>query len=46
MRKFRIDNRSIGSEYMPFIIAEVGINHEGNLEVAKEMVDAAYSAGA
>ena len=28
------------------VIPEIGINHEGSLEVAKEMVDAAYRAGA
>jgi len=29
-----------------FIIAEAGVNHNGNLELAKEMVDVAKSAGA
>ena len=29
----------------PLVIAEIGINHEGSLEVAKEMVDAAFRAG-
>lgn len=41
-----IDNRKIGFNYKPFVIAEIGINHEGSLEVAKQMVDAAYTAGA
>ena len=27
------------------VIAEIGINHEGSLDVAKEMVDAAFRAG-
>ncbi len=27
------------------VIAEIGINHEGSLQVAKEMVDAAFRAG-
>ena len=31
--------------YPPVVIAEIGINHEGSLEVAKEMVDAAFRAG-
>ena len=40
-----IAGRKIGTEYPPLVIAEIGINHEGNLEVAKEMVDAAFRAG-
>ncbi|RRJ62292.1 N-acetylneuraminate synthase [Paenibacillus oralis] len=41
-----INGRVIGEDYPPIVIAEIGINHEGSLEVAKEMVDAAYNAGA
>ena len=40
-----IAGRKIGAEYPPLVIAEIGINHEGRLEVAKEMVDAAFRAG-
>lgn len=42
----QISNRKIGLDYPPLIIAEIGINHEGSLSVAKEMVDAAHRAGA
>lgn len=31
---------------MPFIIAEAGVNHEGNIEVAKRMIDKAREGGA
>lgn len=41
----KIENRSIGPNYAPLVIAEIGINHEGSLNVAKQMVDAAYSSG-
>lgn len=41
-----ISGRKIGEDYPPLVIAEIGINHEGSLKVAKEMVDAAYRAGA
>ena len=40
-----ICNRKIGKDYPPLVIAEIGINHNGSLKVAKEMVDAAYEAG-
>jgi N-acetylneuraminate synthase len=42
---FEIQGRRIGYDYDPLVIAEIGINHEGSLEVAKKMVDAAKSAG-
>lgn len=41
-----IAGRKIGPDYPPLVIAEIGINHEGSLVVAKEMVDAAHQAGA
>jgi N-acetylneuraminate synthase len=41
-----IAGRKIGLDYSPLVIAEIGINHEGSLEVAKAMVDAAHRAGA
>ena len=40
-----ICNRKIGKDYKPLVIAEIGINHNGDIKVAKEMVDAAYEAG-
>jgi sialic acid synthase SpsE len=40
-----IENRKIGLDFPPLVIAEIGINHEGSLKVAKEMVDAAARAG-
>ncbi|TRX34842.1 N-acetylneuraminate synthase [Flavobacterium sp. ZT3R18] len=40
-----IAGRKIGSDFPPLVIAEIGINHEGSLQIAKEMVDAAYKAG-
>lgn len=40
-----IFGRKIGPDYPPLVIAEIGINHEGSLKVAKEMVDAAKRAG-
>jgi N-acetylneuraminate synthase len=41
-----INDRKIGLDYAPLVIAEIGINHEGLLETAFEMVDAAWKSGA
>lgn len=41
-----ISGRKIGYDYEPLVIAEIGINHEGSLQTAKEMVDAAALADA
>ena len=40
-----IAGRKIGQDFPPLVIAEIGINHEGSLQIAKEMVDAAKRAG-
>lgn len=40
-----IAGRKIGQDFPPLVIAEIGINHEGSLAVAKQMVDAAKRAG-
>ena len=41
----KIGNRSIGPNEPPLIIAEIGINHGGNLDVAKSMVDLIVHSG-
>jgi sialic acid synthase SpsE len=46
MRHFQIGNRSISEKDLHFVIAEMGINHEGEFEKAIQMVDAAAEAGA
>jgi len=42
---FEINGRKIGPEHPPFVIAEIGINHEGDLNKAMKMVDDAAKAG-
>ena len=41
----KIAHRLIGPEHPPLVVAEIGINHGGSLEVAKVMVNAARMAG-
>lgn len=46
MEYIEISGRRIGVGYPPLVIAEIGINHNGSLKIAKEMVDSAWRAGA
>lgn len=46
MAEFRISGRLIGENHPPLVIAEIGINHEGSLELAIQMANAAIDAGA
>ncbi len=44
--EIKIGKRKIGIKYSPFVIAEIGINHEGSMAKAKRMILDAYKAGA
>jgi N-acetylneuraminate synthase len=46
MPNIKILDRDIGDGFPPVVIAEIGINHGGSLEVALEMATAAIDAGA
>jgi sialic acid synthase SpsE len=46
MSVFEIGGRKIGKDQPPLVIAEVGINHEGEIDKALQLVDAAVAAGA
>lgn len=46
MRTFKIGSLEIGDFTNRLVIPEIGINHNGSLDVAKEMVLSAYRAGA
>ena len=45
-KTFSIGSIEVGEGCRPLVIPEIGINHGGNLETAREMVDAAHRAGA
>lgn len=42
----QIATRPISSEFPPYVIAELGVNHDGSVERALELVDAAHHARA
>lgn len=44
--KIKITNKLVGEREPCLIIAEVGVNHNGSLELAKKLVDTAKEAGA
>jgi N-acetylneuraminate synthase/sialic acid synthase len=46
MRQIIIDNHLINDDSPPFVIAEIGHNHQGDLESAIKLIRAAASAGA
>jgi len=46
MNSFLIEDRMISEDHPPFIIAEAGINHEGEYEKAIQLIDAAVKSGA
>ncbi len=46
MAKFKIGKRYVGDNYPPLVIAEIGINHNGSLDLAIELVDSAIKSGA
>jgi N-acetylneuraminate synthase len=44
MRALKFGNRVIGDGKPTYVVAEIGINHNGSLELAKRLVDAAADA--
>jgi len=45
MVEFKIGNRVVSPAHPPLVIAEIGINHEGSMEKAKQMIDDAAKVG-
>jgi N-acetylneuraminate synthase len=44
-RSIRIGDRLVGDGHPTYIVAEIGINHNGDVELAQKMIDAAVHAG-
>ena len=45
MNSISIGNRKVGNGHPCYIIAEIGINHNGDIEIAKKLIDLAKVAG-
>jgi N-acetylneuraminate synthase len=45
MAQIRIGNTTVGDGQQCYIVAEIGINHNGSLDIAKKLIDAAVGAG-
>lgn len=45
MNKIKVGDKYIGQDEPVYIIAEIGINHNGSLELAKRLIDGALFAG-
>jgi N-acetylneuraminate synthase len=41
----KIGNRHVGNGAPTYVVAEAGINHNGDLEIAKKLIEAAFNAG-
>ncbi len=46
MNKVKIGSKGVGLDEEVFVIAEIGINHNGDVNLAKRLIDAAILAGA
>jgi N-acetylneuraminate synthase len=45
MNKIKVGNRYVGDGEQVYLIAEIGINHNGDLQIAKKLIDATWATG-
>jgi N-acetylneuraminate synthase len=45
MNEVKIGERAIGGRHPCYIIAEIGINHNGDIDIARQLIDVAAAAG-
>jgi N-acetylneuraminate synthase len=45
-REIKLGQRLVGDNHPTYVIAEIGINHNGDIDIAKKMIEAAVHAGA
>lgn len=46
MKTFKLGERPIGTAHPPYVIAEIGSNHNGDMDLCRRLIDAAAEAGA
>ena len=46
MTKLQLGNKNVGDGHPTFIIAEIGINHQGDVSIAKNLIQKAKECGA
>ncbi len=46
MPQIKFGDRVVGQSDLPYVIAEIGVNHEGSLETAKQLIESAKRGGA
>ena len=44
--RIHLGSRVVGAGDTPYVIAEIGVNHEGSLETAKLLIELAKNGGA
>ena len=40
-----LNGKTVSEDTKPYLIAEIGINHNGDLQIAKKLIDAAFACG-
>jgi sialic acid synthase SpsE len=46
MKRIKINNNILTEESRPFVVADAGVNHENDIDIAKKMIDDVARAGA
>lgn len=45
MAEVRVGNKVVGDDHSCFIVAEIGINHNGDIDIARKLISVAMAAG-
>ena len=45
MTEIKLGNKLVGDGHPCYVVAEIGINHNGSIDIAKKLIDVAASSG-